>query len=229
MTITQFYRISGVGMLIGGIAFVIHLVLRSLVTAGLDPATVAQQSLWAPINFLGVVGAALMLLGLPVLYAKLAGATGWLGWLGVVLIALAWMFFGLFLSLYSLLVAPWLADQAPALAAAPLPAGILITYITALVAEVVGSVLLAIPFLRGRVQPRWVGYLLPGAAILTVLGNLIAPTGPASNLSINLLSNLGPMLFMGTLACLGYWLGSVDASARQAEQRDAREKVAGSL
>lgn len=229
MTITQFYRISGIGMFIGGIAFVIHLVLRSLVTAGLDPATVAQQGLWAPINLLGVVGAALVLLGLPVLYAKLAGATGWLGWLGVVLIALAWMFFGLFLSLYSLLVAPWLADQAPALAAAPLPAGILIAYITALVAEVVGSVLLAIPFLRGRVQPRWVGYLLPGAAILTVLGNLIAPTGPASNLSINLLSNLGPMLFMGTLACLGYWLWSVDASARPAEQRDAREKVAGGL
>ncbi|MEZ4736460.1 MAG: hypothetical protein R3E79_55950 [Caldilineaceae bacterium] len=228
MTLAQFYRSSGVGMLIGGIAFVVHLVLRSLVTAGVDAATVAQQSLWAPINFLGVVGAALVLLGLPVLYAKLADTTGWLGLLGVVLIGLAWMFFGLFLSLYSMLVAPWLADQAPALAAAPLPVGILIAYITALVAEVVGSVLLAIPFLRGRVQPRWVGYLLPGAAILTVIGNLIAPSGPASNLTINLLSNLGPMLFMGALACLGYWLWSADAPARQAERREARERVVGS-
>lgn len=214
MTLALFYRISGVGLLIGGLAFVVHLVLRSLVTAGVDPATVAQQSLWVPINILGVVGAVLVLIGLPVLYAKLADATGWLGWLGVVLIALAWMFFGLFLSLYSVLVAPWLADQAPALAAAPLPAGIISTYIAALVAEVVGSVLLAIPFLRRRVQPRWVGYLLPGAALLTVIGNLIAPSGPAGNLAINLLSNLGPMLFMGTLACLGYWLWSADAPAR---------------
>ncbi|MCE7984416.1 MAG: hypothetical protein DYG89_24855 [Caldilinea sp. CFX5] len=229
MTLAQFYRISGVGMLIGAIAFVVHLVLRSLVTAGVDPATVAQQGAWAPINVLGVAGAALVLLGLPMLYAKMADRTGWLGLLGIVLIAFAWMFFGLFLSLYSVLVAPWLANEAPALAAAPLPAGILIAYITALVVEVIGSVLLAIPFIRGRVQPRWVGYLLPGAAILTVVGNLIAPSGPASNLAINLLSNLGPMLFMGTLACLGYWLWSEDASARQAERRDTRERVAESL
>lgn len=229
MTIAQFYRISGLGILIGAIVFVVHLVLRSLVTAGVDPATFAQKGLWIPINVLGVAGAALVLLGLPVLYAKLADATGWLGWLGVVLIALAWMFFGLFLSLYSVLVAPWLADQAPALvaAAAPLPAGFLIAFIAGLVAELVGSVLLAIPFIRGQVQPRWVGYLLPGAALLTVVGNLIAPTGPASNLSINLFSNLGPMLFMGALACLGYPLWSKHAPAKQAESGDALEEGAG--
>lgn len=69
---------------------VIHLVLRSLVTAGVDPATVAQQGAWTPINGLGVAGAALVLLGLPVLYAKLADRT-----------------------LYSVLVAPWLAEASP--------------------------------------------------------------------------------------------------------------------
>lgn len=204
-------------MLIGAIGFIVHIVLRSLVTAGVDAATVAQQGLWVPINLLGVVGAVLVLLGLPVLYAKLAGPTGWLGLFGVLLIALAWIFFGLFLSLYSVLVAPWLADQAPALATAPLPAGILSAYIAALVAELIGCVLFAIPFLRGRVQPRWVGYLLPGAAILTIVGTLIAPSGPAANLAINLLSNLGPMLLMGVFICLGYGLWSEDAPARQVE------------
>jgi hypothetical protein len=86
MTISQFYRISGLGMLIGASAFLVHLVLRSFVTAGLDPVTFTQQSSWVPINVLGLVGAALVLLGLPVLYAKLAGATGWLGLLGVLLL-----------------------------------------------------------------------------------------------------------------------------------------------
>lgn len=140
----------------------------------------------------------------------------WLGLFGVVLIALAWIFFGIFLSFYSVLVAPWLADQAPALAAGPLPATIVSAYITALVVEFVGCVLLAIPFLRGRVQPRWIGYVLPGAAILTIVGTLIAPSGPAANLSINLLSNLGPMLLMGVFICLGYWLWAEDMPAKQA-------------
>lgn len=212
MTIAKFYRISGLGLLIGASAFLVHLVLRSFVTAGLDPVTFAQQSSWVPINGLGVVGAALVLLGLPVLYAKLAGPTGWLGLFGVVLIALAWIFFGIFLSLYSVLVAPWLADQAPALAAGPLPAGILSTYIAALVVELVGCVLLAIPFLGGRVQPHWVGYLLPGAALLTILGTLLAPSGPAANLALNLLSNLGPVLLMVVFIALGYGLWSVQTA-----------------
>lgn len=219
MTISQFYRISGLGILIGAIAFAVHIVLRSMATAGLDPATFAQQALWVPINILGVGGAALVLLGLPPMYAQIARPTGWLGWLGVVLIALAWMFFGLFLSLYSVLVMPWLADQAPALvaASAPLPAGFIITFVAGLVAELIGSVLLAIPFLRGDVQPRWIGYMLPAAALLTVAGNLIAPNGPAANLAVNLLSNMGPVLLMGALGYLGARLWFAHAPVKQAE------------
>lgn len=228
MTIAQFYRISGVGLLIGASAFLVHLVLRSFVTAGLDPVTFAQQSSWVPINLLGVVAAALVLFGLPVLCAKLAGQTSWLGLWGIGLITLAWIFFGLFLSFYSALVAPWLADQAPALANAPQPAAFVTAYIVALVIELVGCVLLAIPFLRGRVQPRWVGYLLPGAALLTAAGAILAPSGPAANLAINLLSNLGPMLLMGVFICLGYWLWAEDMPARQAVPGLHKQGVSGS-
>lgn len=216
MTISPLYRSSGLSLLVGAIAFMVHIVLRSLVTAGLDPVTFAQQGLWVPINALGLVGAALVLLGLPGLVAQLAGAAGWVGVFGAVLIALAWMFFGLFLSLYSMLVAPWLADQAPALTAAPLPAAFIITYLVGLVAELVGSVLFAMPFIRGRLQPRWVGYLLPGAALLTIVGALIAPSGPAANLAINLLSNLGPILFMAVLGYLGARLWLAHAPAKSA-------------
>ena len=219
MTISQYYRISGLLILIGAITFIFHIVLRSLVTAGLDPSTFAKQDLWVPINALGVVGSALVLLGLPVLYAKMAGPTGLLGLLGVVLIAIAWMFLGVFLSLYSVLVAPWLADQAPSLvaASAPLPAGFIIAFIAGLIAELVGSVLLAIPFIRGRVQPRWIGYVLPGAVLLTMVGDLIAPSGPAANLAINLLSNMGPLLLMGVFGYLGFRLWLEHAPAKPAE------------
>ncbi len=206
MTSSQLNRISGLGLLIGAIAFVVHVILRSVITAGLDPSIFAKQGLWVPINALGVMGAALVLLGLPAMYTRVAGPTGLLGLVGVVLIAVSWMFFGVFLSLYSVLVLPWLADKAPSLvaASAPLPVGFVIAFITGLVAWFMGTVLLAIPFIRGRVQPRWVGYVLPASALWVVVGNLvIAPSGPATNLAINLLSNLGPVLLLVAVGYLG--------------------------
>jgi hypothetical protein len=205
MTSSQLFRISGLALLVGAVTFIVHIVARSVITAGADPAVFAKEGLWVPINALGVIGAALVLLGLPAMYARMAGQTGLLGLVGVVLIALAWLFFGVFLSLYSLLVAPWLADQAPSLvaASAPLPAGFIVAFIVALVAEFVGTVLLAIPFIRGRVQPRWVGYVLPASALVAVAGDFIAPTGPATNVAINLLSNLGPVLLLIALGDLG--------------------------
>jgi hypothetical protein len=193
-----------------------------VVTAGPEPAAFAKDDLWVPVNTLGVMGAALVLLGLPAMYAWMAGPTGLLGLVGVVLISVAWMFFGVFLSLYSVLVLPWLVDKAPSLVAtsAPLPVGFIIAFLGGMVAWLVGTVLLAIPFLRGPVQPRWVGYVLPASALWMVAGNLIiAPSGPATNLAINLLSNLGPVLLLVGVGYLGYRTWSEHAPASQAEPR----------
>jgi hypothetical protein len=57
----------------------------------------------------------------------------------------------------------------------------------------------------------------PAAALLTVAGNFIAPTGPATNLAINLLSNLGPVLLLVALGSLGFRLWSEHTPAKQAE------------
>jgi hypothetical protein len=221
MTGSQLFRIGGLTLVAGAIAFIAHLVARSAVTAGADPATLYQGGLWVPINVLGALGAALVLLGLPATYARIAGTAGVVGLVGVVLIALAWLFFGVFLSLYGALVAPWLANQAPALVAssAPLPFGFLVAFLVGILAELVGTVLLAIPFLRGRVQPRWVAYALPAAAILTVIGDLLAPTGPAANLGINLLSNVGPVVLMVALGELGFRTWSEHRPVKQAETK----------
>lgn len=121
MTTSQAYRISGLASLVGAITFPAHIVLRSVITAGLDPSASAQQGLWVPINVLGVLGAVLVLLGLPAIYARVAEKAGLAGFVGIALIALAWMFFGLFLSLYAVLVLPWLANGAPTLVAASAP------------------------------------------------------------------------------------------------------------
>lgn len=157
-----------------------------------------------PVNVLGVIGAVLVLFGMPAMYARLAGPTGLLGLAGIVLIALAWVFFGVFLSLYAALVSPWLAVQAPSLAVAPLPTGIVVAFGVGLIAWLVGGVLFGIPFIRGSVRPRWVGYLLPASAVWVVVGNIvIAPSGPADNLVVNLLSNLAPILLLVAFGYLG--------------------------
>lgn len=207
MSSAQLSRVGGLALLIGAITFVVHIILRSLVTAGVEMSTVASQGLWVPINALGLVGALLVLLGLPALYPRVATASGWLGVTGIMLTTVAWVFFGLFLSLYAILLVPWLAAEAPSLIAtgAPLPMGMLVTYMVGLILWLVGAILLAIPFIRGRLLPRWVGYLLLVAGLWMVVGNLvIAPSGPASNLAINLLSNLGPVLLMVAVGYLGW-------------------------
>src|ERR687896_539002 len=121
-------RLSGIGglfVIVGAFAFVLHVVLRSVISAGVDPAVSAQAGLWVPVNALGALGAALVLLGLPAVYAPMSGGGGLPGLIGFALISAAWMFFGLFLSLYGALVLPWLANQAPRLivADAPTPGG----------------------------------------------------------------------------------------------------------
>jgi hypothetical protein len=95
-------------------------------------------------------------------------------------------------------VLPWLADKAPSLVdAINQGAGLIIAFIAGLVVVLTGTVLLAIPFIRGVAQPRWVGYVLVASALMTVIGDfIIAPNGPATNLAVNLLSNLGPVLLM---------------------------------
>jgi hypothetical protein len=220
MTILRLYRISGLGLAIGAALFIVHVIARSMVTAGLEPSASAMQSLWIPINALGVVGAMLVSLGLPALYARVAASSGRMGLIGMVLIAVAWMFFGVFLSFYGALVMPWLAEKAPTLVAksAAVPTAFVVAFILGLLAWILGTVLFAIPFIRGHIRPGWVGYALPASTLWTLIGDLvIAPSGPVSNFAINLLSNLGPVIFLIAVGYLGWQMRSGSANELSTE------------
>jgi hypothetical protein len=54
---TRLFKISGLLVFVGAVAFVLHVVLRSVLTAGVDPAVSAQAGLWVPLNALGALGA----------------------------------------------------------------------------------------------------------------------------------------------------------------------------
>jgi hypothetical protein len=218
---TRLFKISGLLVFIGAVAFVLHVVLRSVLSAGVDPAVSAQAGLWVPLNALGALGAALVLLGLPAVYVRMAPQGGLPGLVGFALIEVSWMFFGLFLSLYGALVLPWLAEQAPSLVAgsSPAPLGFVVSFALGLLAWLFGAVLLAVPFVRGPARPRWVGYVLLASALWLLVGNfVIAPGGPASNLAVNLLSNLGPVLLLIGLGYLGFRAWAERAPAKHIGQ-----------
>jgi hypothetical protein len=200
------HRVSGLVLVIGAVSFVVYVVIRSLLTSGVDPTVSASHALWIPVNGLGFLGAMMVFIGLPAIYARVFAATGLASLIGVVLTAVAWAFFGVFLTLYAALLLPWLAEEAPHLVAvgAPLPAALMIAIATSLAAWLVGGVLLALPFIRGRLKPTWIGYVFLAAALWMLVGNLvIAPAGPSANVAANLVSNLGPVLLLIALTNLG--------------------------
>ncbi len=216
MTNSQALRLSGLALAIGAGVFIVHIVLRSVITAGPDAAMVARGGAWLLVNATGLLGAVLVLLGLPALYVWMAEAGGTAGLLGVVLTSIAWIFVGVFLSLYALLIMPWLADRAPQLldTSAPLPIAFIVAFLGALAAWCAGTFSLAIPFIR-RVEPRWVGYVLPLSGVWMVVGNLVlAPRGPAAGFALNLLSNLGPVLLLVPLGEGGWRAWSASGAAR---------------
>jgi hypothetical protein len=196
------------------VAFVAHVILRSVITAGSDPLAVARAPSWVPLNALGLSGALLVLLGLPAILPGLVEIGGRASTIGLILLASAWAFFGFFLSLYGLLILPWLAERAPFLVApgARLPLTFVAAFAIGLLSWLAGAVLFAVPFIRRRAAPAWIGYLVLASAVALVVGNLvIAPNGPVSNLALNLLSNVGPVLLLAAFGYLGFRLWS-DAS-----------------
>jgi hypothetical protein len=62
--------------------------------------------------------------------------------------------------------------------------------------------------------------VLLASAFLRVVGNFIAPSGPATNFAINLFSNLGPVLFLIAVGYLGFRMWSEDAPRKQVELRE---------
>ena len=80
MTSHRIHQIARLGLLAGAILFALHLVLRSFLTAGVEPTEFARQVGWVPLNVLGVGGAVLVLFALPAVYARVRAPSGASAW-----------------------------------------------------------------------------------------------------------------------------------------------------
>ena len=208
MTPPNLTRLGGQALMLGAVTTALHLVARSVVTSSAGVVDLALSPGWAALNLLGAGGAVLLLVGLGALLSTLVSVGGLVGLIGLTLVAWFWLFSGVFLNLYAALLMPWLARGAPWMLGpeADVPLGVMVVFASALVALCSGAVLLAVPFLRRRTEPRWVGIALPGGAGLTLVGDLLARRGPSSNLAVNLFTNVGPVLIALALASLGFRL-----------------------
>ena len=191
--------------MLGGVTTALHLVARSVVTSSTGAVDLALSRGWAALNLLGALGGMLLLAGLGALLPSVVPAEGLLGLIGLILVAWFWLFSGVFLNLYAALLMPWLARGAPWLLGpeAEVPLALLLVFASALLALCAGAVFLALPFLRRRMEPLWIGVALPVGAGLALVGDLIARQGPSSTLAVNLFTNLGPVLVALALGWLG--------------------------
>ena len=215
MSSREAFRLAGLALVVGAVLSIVGNLLNTLLFTGNDPTPYAGNALFVPVNILSVVGSALLLLGLPVLYLSRPEGWGVLGLIGFVLIFATGLMFGIFFSLLGAVLLPYLVQAAPATVKGNGPPAFFPFFILGTVFEVLGMLLLAVPIVRGFVAERWVGYVLLAAAVLGVVGFFIGGgSGPANPL-LALLGNLGTLLLMVALGWLGYLLWKAHAGLRE--------------
>ncbi len=159
---TLFLRISGWFLLFGGFLMAVtnfHLPMSPVVAA-----------------LINLLGGVLLLLGLPVLYARQARQVRWIGLVGLIII---WL---------DVLIFPVLQGGIGGLVPALTPPAFL--YIIGPL-TIIGTLLFGIMTMRARVFPRWLGFCLFAGYILGVIGIIFLEKGAP---------------FIGLFGILLYWL-----------------------
>jgi hypothetical protein len=200
MNAQSFFRLSGLALVVGSVvSFAFRLV--SAFFYG-NTTTYANQPLNIITDYVLAAATILLLLGLPGVYASRAQGFGVVGLVGMALVFTAGIMFGVFGNLEGAMVDPWLATQAPSLANGFGPPPFFAYYNVEEVLLVVGSVLLAIPLLRGRVLPRWPGFAILLSVVVGVVSFFLF--ADASTLPSSLGAKVPSLLLLVALAGLGY-------------------------
>ena len=197
-----------------GAAITIIAVLMVVVTVSgstLDVKT-AQSPAFLAANLLSTVGALLFVCGLPGVFARWRAGWGRTGLAGIALLSLAAIILS-FTSLLAAIVDPWLAEKAPELVKDPGPPLFLAISFTSLAALSAGTILMAIPILRRRVGPRWIGFLLVASVVMYPV--YIYAALSSTNVLLSLVGSLSPILFLVAVGSLGY-VGASETRTGQA-------------
>ena len=199
MSSTTLYRASGLALLLGALLFIIGNVLSTVLFSGNSTASQLSSAPFVTVSILSFIGSALLLLGLPGVVVRQTVRAGWLGLIGFVLIAFGGLLFTGF-SVVSFLILPWLAVNAPNLAAGNGPPASFAYFLVAGVLLAVGGVLLGIATMRARVFPMWAGLLIIVGSVLNLVDF------PLNGAISSIVSVVSTVLFALGLGWLGYML-----------------------
>ena len=205
LEVRDFFRFSALAVIAGCGAAAVLEVVEAFVA---NPVAV-------PIRFALATVSVVLLLGLPGLFACRAKGYGLAGLIGVALIFAAIVMVGVFGNLYSAMVDPWLAAQAPDLATGFGPPPLFAYYNLAEVAVVLGTVLLAIPIVRRGVAPRWAGWVLLVSVPIGVVLFFYVPSLPSDSVVAGLLSAVPDVMLWVALAGLALDAWKTTSSANK--------------
>lgn len=191
----SFVRLSGLALVVGSAASVLFLLVGATTAYITQPIYITSE-------YLVAAATVVLLLGLPGVYASRVHGLGVVGLIGMALVFTATIMVGVFANLYGAMVDPWLTTEAPKLANGFGPPPLFAYFNVAEVALVVGSVLLAIPMLRGRVSPRWPSIVLLLSVVIGVVFFFLIPA-LSSTLATSLLAQVPTILLLAALAGLG--------------------------
>ena len=198
MSSTTLYRLSGISLLIGSLLLIIGDIPDIFIGNGQASAISTTSAL------IRLIGAMLIALGLPSMYAGFAGRAGVLG-----LIGFTCTFFFFLMAVVSetivIFTLPLLLAQGLLNGGAP-PLGLLIGSLADAVLALVGGVLLGIAIMRTQMLPRWAGAAL-------IVGSIPFALGSALDLPI---TDAGLIIFAAGLAWLAVGMLSKQSNTVEA-------------
>lgn len=172
MPSTNLYRLSGISLFIGSLLLILGTIL-GFFSGNSQASTIATSS-----ALIRLIGAMLIVLGLPGLYARFAGRFGILGLIGFIC-----TFFSFLISMAAeailSFIFPFLAAHGLLGGGRP-PLGLQVFYSLGDLLRLIGGILLGIVVVRAAINTRWAGVLLIVGSLLSAPGSLLRlPIGDA--------------------------------------------------
>lgn len=165
------------------------------------------------VNVISLIGFALVIYGLPMVYARYAQRWCPFAFTGVGLMVIAVFLFSFF-GFLGAIVVPFVAEKAPGILNANGsngPPGIFPLIIVGTLFTVIGPVLLASSILAGRTPAaRWIAYVLIAAAVLAIPGFIV---GGQNGVLANLVGSLNLYVVLVAFGGLAYGLLSPSREA----------------
>jgi hypothetical protein len=198
MSSTTLYRLSGISLLIGSLLVILGDIPGFFI--GNDQTSIISTTS----ALIRLIGAMLIALGLPGMYARFATRASVMGLIGFTC-TFFFVLVGMAEEVILAFVFPFLAAHGLLGSGRP-PLGLLIFYSVGDLLMLVGSILLGLAIIRAAVLPRWVGAALMVGGILYAVGSVLRlPIG-----------DVGLIIFAAGLAWLAVGMWSKQQAAVEA-------------